>query len=136
VEKKARALAVVAYLVPLIGPLLVLLVGRKNLFAFYHACQALVVFVGAFLLSLIWGAFAWAISWIPLAGIIAGVSTFALVMATWLIAIISFVLGIRNSAQGSYRRVPIFGIYGERLFLRFNADEELVALQDRQEAVV
>jgi len=136
VEKNGRVPAFVAYLLPIIAPLLLLLFNRKNLFVAYHACQSLAIVFSAVLLTVFWAVVAWATSWIPLFGAIFCISTFALVISTWVLALVAWFLGMSNVLQGSYRRVPIFGQWGEKAFLRLHAEEEAVAPQEGQEATV
>jgi uncharacterized membrane protein len=136
VEKSPRTLAFIAYLLPLIGPFFILFYSRKNLFAVYHACQSLAIAAGTIMLPLLWLVVSWTISWIPLIGAVLVVSLFAVVMATWLAALITWIMGMVNALQGNYRRVPIFGQWGERAFLRFNADEGMSAPQEGQEAAI
>jgi uncharacterized membrane protein len=136
VAKSGRIPAFIAYLIPLIGPIYVLLFNRKDLFALYHACQSLAIVITSVLLTLLWGALAWGTSWISLIGPIFGVSTFALVMATWGLTLVTWFMGMWNALQGRYRRLPIFGQWGEKLFLRLHTEEEVVAPQESPEAAV
>jgi uncharacterized membrane protein len=136
VEKSSRTTAFLAYLLPVMGPLLILLFGRKHLLATYHACQSLAIVIAALLAPLVWVVLSWALSWIPLLGPILFASLFALVLATWVFAFITFLLGMSSALRGDFRRVPLFGQWGEQLFLRLHADEEIVAPQDGHEAVV
>ena len=54
-----RILALLTYLVVLVGPLLVLLFGRKNKFSLYHACQALGLLFVALVVPLLWFGIGW-----------------------------------------------------------------------------
>ncbi|MCX6050549.1 MAG: hypothetical protein NT075_36110 [Chloroflexi bacterium] len=117
-QKQNRTLAFLAYLIPVIGPLLVLLFNRKNGFALYHACQALALTIAAVIVPIAWVICGWIIIWVPLAGAVLAVSLFALVMAAYLTIVISLVLGLINSLRGRTSSVLVFGGWGESLFLR------------------
>ena len=132
----ARASAFVAYLLPIIGPLLILLFNRKNLFAIYHACQSLVLVAILIVIPIVWVVLSWLVSSVPIAGPLLGVSMFTLVMASWLLVLVAWVIGMVNALQGKYQRLPLFGRWGEKVFLYFNAIEETPASQETQEVVV
>lgn len=66
-----RILSLLAYLLVLIGPLLVLVFGRKNKFSLYHACQSLGLLFVAIAVPVLWFAIGW-------------IFTFLSVQAPWL----------------------------------------------------
>lgn len=55
----SRLLSLLAYLLVLVGPLLVLLFGRKNRFTLYHACQSLGLLFVAVVVPLLWFGIGW-----------------------------------------------------------------------------
>jgi uncharacterized membrane protein len=55
----SRLLSLLAYLLVLVGPLLVLLFGRKNKFSLYHACQSLGLLFVAVVVPLLWFGIGW-----------------------------------------------------------------------------
>ncbi len=55
----SRILSLLSYLLVLVGPLLVLLFGRKNKFGLYHACQALGLIFVAVAVPLLWFVIGW-----------------------------------------------------------------------------
>ena len=55
----SRILSLLAYLLVLVGPLLVLLFGRKNKFSLYHACQSLGLLFVAIVVPLLWFGIGW-----------------------------------------------------------------------------
>jgi uncharacterized membrane protein len=119
VAKPNRMMAFFAYLLPLVGSLLVFLTERKNLFALYHACQALALLLIAVLAPLVWLLFALAVTWIPIAGPVIGAGSFALVIAAYLAVLVALFFGIANSLQEKLEPVPIFGGWGLRIFEQF-----------------
>ncbi len=58
-EKPNRILSVLAYLLVLIGPLIILIFRRKDKFSLYHACQALALVLVAIVVPLGWLVIGW-----------------------------------------------------------------------------
>ena len=115
-EKPNRSLAFFAYLVPLLGPVMVLLAARKNLFVLYHACQALALVLLAVLTPAAWAVAGWLVLWIPLAGGLLMGGLFALVIAAYLAILTAWVAGMINGLRGQLQPIPFFGSWGDRLF--------------------
>jgi uncharacterized membrane protein len=112
---RSRAAALLAYLVPLAGPLAVLGIRRDDLFARYHAAQALTaqaVMIGA---PLIWLVLSWGLTWLPTAGPLLVVVLFALVLAVLLLMLLALLVGAVNALRGAVRPIPLIGERAERL---------------------
>ena len=58
-QKPNRLLALLSYLLILIGPLLLILFRRKDKFTLYHACQSLALVGAAIAVPLLWLAIGW-----------------------------------------------------------------------------
>jgi uncharacterized membrane protein len=58
-QKPNRFLALLSYLLILIGPLIFILFRRKDKFTLYHACQSLALIGGAIAVPLLWLAIGW-----------------------------------------------------------------------------
>ena len=110
----SRYLAFVAYLLSLPGALLVLLLRRDDPFVVYHARQSLAIVVAALVTPLLWALVAWATAWIPLAGVVVGLTLFALVIATFIGLIVSWVTGMVFALQGKVKPVPLVGSWAIR----------------------
>ena len=119
-QKPNRPLAFLAYLLPLIGPLLVWLLARKNTFALYHACQSLALTLIAIIVPLGWALIAWAMTWVPLAGPMMAAALFALVIAAYLALVVAWGMGLANALRALHSAVPMYGGWGERLYGRLN----------------
>ncbi len=117
-QKPNRLLAFLAYLLPVVGPLLVLLFNRRNSFALYHACQSLALTLAAVIVPIIWAVVGWIMIWVPLAGAVLAVAMFALVIAAYIAIVIGLVFGLINSLRGQTSSAVVFGGWGESLFLR------------------
>jgi uncharacterized membrane protein len=130
VSQPNRLFALLAYLLPLLGSLLVFMLDRKNVFARYHACQALALVLIAVLMPLAWLIAAWLAAWVPLAGAPLGIALFALVVAGYIAMAIAWLVGLYNSATGKLNAAPIFGGWGDRLFNWLGAMTPPTANQD------
>lgn len=117
-QKPNRTLAFLAYLLPVIGPLLVLLFNRKNNFALYHACQSLAITAAAIVVPIGWIVLGWILAWVPIAGALLAIAMFALVMAAYIALALGLVFGLINSLRAKQTAAPIFGEWGESLFIR------------------
>lgn len=58
-QKPNRLLALLSYLLILIGPLIFILFRRKDKFTLYHACQSLALIGGAIAVPLLWLIIGW-----------------------------------------------------------------------------
>ena len=117
-EKPNRLLAVISYLIPVLGSVVVFLVGRKNLFALYHACQAFALAMMVILLPVVWALISWVVAWVPLAGPTISAATFSIVMAGVLTFLILTVVGISKALGANVSPLFLVGKWGERLFVR------------------
>jgi uncharacterized membrane protein len=114
VSHSSRYLAFFAYLLSLPGALFVLLARRDDPFAVYHARQSLAIAIAAIVTPLVWAVVAWACAWIPTAGVLIGLSLFALVIAIYLGLLISWITGMIFALRGRARPVPLVGARATR----------------------
>jgi uncharacterized membrane protein len=114
VSQSSRYLAFLSYLLSLPGALFVLLARGDDLFAVYHARQSLRLAIIGIAAPLIWAVSAWLLAWIPLVGGMLGVILFALVIATYLGILISWIAGMIYSLKGQVRPMPLFGPRSKR----------------------
>ena len=108
-SQSSRYLAFFGYLLSLPGALFVLLARRDDPFAVYHARQSLRLAIIGIAAPLVWAVVAWILAWIPLAGGMLAVALFALVIATYVGIIISWIAGMIYSLKGQVRPLPLFG---------------------------
>ncbi len=118
VEQPNKPLSIISYLFPIIGPIITLIAARRNLFALYHACQAIALTLFALMLPVGWVVISWAIAWIPMAGPTIGASIFTLVVVGLVTAVILSVSGIVNAARGNSSPLFLIGQWGDRLYIR------------------
>jgi uncharacterized membrane protein len=102
VSGESKLFAFLAYLLGIIGFVLVFLVRRNDKYAMYHAKQSLMLFVAAVIISLV--------------GIVPILGWFAYVIGMiWLVIV--WVLALLRALSGVEKPVPLIGKYGEKLKL-------------------
>lgn len=102
VSGESKLFAFLAYLLGIVGFVLVLLVKRKDKYAMYHAKQSLMLFVAAVIISIV--------------GIVPILGWFAYVIGMiWLVIV--WVLALLRALSGVEKPVPLIGKYGEELKL-------------------
>jgi uncharacterized membrane protein len=114
VKKPGRIPAFLAYLLPFLGSLFVLLFRRDDRFATFHAKQAIALFVFAIAVPVVWAVVAWILTWIPVIGAMTAVGTFALVMAAWIFAAVTWVYGIVHALRLVLKPLPLVGRWAIR----------------------
>jgi uncharacterized membrane protein len=114
VSTQSRYSAFIAYLLPGLGPLYVLLGQRRNEFALYHARQSLLLLLAALLLPLAWAVVSWLLIWLPIVGPVLGAALFALVLAGYTGLIVSWVLGLVYALRGRMEPLPLMGRWAAR----------------------
>lgn len=110
-----RHLAFIAYLVPVLGWLYVLLFEKKDGFAVYHAKQAMMLTITAVVTPLIWAVAAWILVWIPFLGGVLAASLFTLVILAYLSLVVIWVVGMVNALQTKEKPLPVVGGWAERI---------------------
>lgn len=113
-----RVLAFLTYLLPIVGSLFVLLFGRRNALALYHACQSLALFLGVIVVPVGWAVIGWLVAQIPVAGPILAVALFALVIAAAIAVVVGWLTGLANALRARFIPIPVFGGWGDRTFAR------------------
>ncbi len=106
VSGESKVWAFLAYLLSIIGFVIVLLAKRKDSFAMYHAKQSLVLFIAAIIVAIIGSIF----NFIPILGPLISVVLRILIIVLWII-------GMVNSIQGKEKVLPLIGSYGQKINL-------------------
>jgi uncharacterized membrane protein len=114
-SRSSRYLAFFAYLLSALGALYVLLARRGDAFAVYHARQSLALAAAALAAPLAWAVVAWALLWVPLAGPVAAVALFALLIGVELGLGLAWVAGMVYALQGRVKVIPFVGRWAGRL---------------------
>jgi len=113
-NKTSRFLAVLNYLVPIIGWFYVFFFHRKNSAAIYHMRQSigLVLFLAAVTAG--WAVVAWFLAWIPYMAVL-GIALFAIVIAAYFYGLAVWILGLINALSDRQTPLPLFGQQANRL---------------------
>ncbi len=114
VSKPSRIPAVLAYLLPVIGWLFVLIFQRQNKLAVYHLRQSISLFLTLAVTLLGWIVVGWILAWIPYVAVIS-VALFAIVVAAYLFGVVAWILGMVNAARSRTVPLPLFGGFANRL---------------------
>lgn len=100
--------ALLAYLLPVLGPAYILSLRREDAFSRYHALQSLSIVAALILAPAVWIIFSWLVSLLPFGGVVAAY-VFALVVAVYLAVVVAWVVGIVNALRARRSPVPFFG---------------------------
>ena len=100
--------ALLAYLIPVLGPVCILALRRDDAFSRYHAFQGLAIVLALLLAPAAWFLFSWLVALLPFGGVIAA-CVFALVIAVYLAVVVAWVAGIVNVLRARRAPVPFFG---------------------------
>ena len=100
--------ALLAYLIPVLGPAYILVLRKEDAFSRFHALQSLSIVLALILAPVVWFVFSWLVVLLPFGGVIAAY-VFALVIAVYLAVAIAWVAGIVNALRAKRAPVPFFG---------------------------
>jgi len=114
VSTSQRILAFLAYLLLVVGWIIVLLFGRRSRFAVYHMKQSIALVLFLLAVAAGWALFTWLSAWISFLFII-GVASFSLVMAAILFGLVAWIVGMGNALGAQMRPLPIVGAWAKRL---------------------
>lgn len=114
-SRPKRYLALVVYLVPVLGWLYALVFHRQDEFATYHAKQSMVLTTVAVGAPAVWAIVGWIVSWVPLAGPLIAASLFALVMLVCVFLVATWVIAVVYALQGKMKPIPVLGGWAERI---------------------
>ena len=110
-----RWIAFLAY-IPVVGWLLVWGMRRSDELAVFHARQSVALTVLAVVIPLIWLVFALLVTAIPYAGPVIAVSSFALVVLTFLYLGVMWLMGFAHALQGKQSTLPLVNRVTVRIF--------------------
>jgi len=105
----SRYVAFFAYLLSVIGAVVVLLLRRDDRFAVYHAKQSLGLVLLAVVAVVVWTVAGWLMSWVPYVGFILAMATFALVIAAYITLVIGWLIGMKYALEEKMQPVPVVG---------------------------
>lgn len=132
-DRPSRILAVLAYLLLLVGPVVLLAVRRDDDFVRYHSRQSLGLAIAAIGAFVAWAVAGWIISLVPFYGFLVAVVLFAAVIGVLLVLAALWITGMVNSLRARRAALPVIGRYIDRLFERPASRGESAASLGRQD---
>jgi uncharacterized membrane protein len=109
VNKPHRFAAFIAYLLPVVGWLIVYLFYRDDEFAVFHTKQAVMLAILVVATPIVWAIGSWLVLWLPTAGPLIAAASFTLVMLVAFAALVLWILGMAYALQGKRQALPIVG---------------------------
>lgn len=108
-------LALVCYLIPVLGPAYLLLRKRDSRLAQVHARQMLALAAALVALFAGWLIAAWVFTWIPTIGPLVAALLFALVVAGLIAGAVLWLIGLIQALQGKEVALPVIWNVSRRL---------------------
>ena len=102
-KSDSKLWAFLAYLLGIIGFILVLLVKRTDKFAMYHAKQSLVLFIAGVIINV--------------AGMVPIIGWFVILPLGAIFLIVLWIIGMINAITGKEKALPLIGQFGEKIKL-------------------
>lgn len=113
-DDEGKLFAVLAYLLGIIGFLIVLLAKKDNKFAMYHAKQSLVLIIAALIIFIPGSIITAIIGIIPVIGWIIALVLSLVMMVIGLCFLVFVVLGIINAINLQMKPLPVIGKFAEK----------------------
>ena len=111
-----RLFAVLAYILPLIGGLIGLLIDGRNPLTRSHAQQSIAAIITLIASFLVWAVAGYLIAIIPGIGPIISIALFSMVIALSLFLALNWIVGLVVALRGLERKIPIANRIARRLF--------------------
>jgi uncharacterized membrane protein len=115
VKRSSQILAFIAYALWIVGWFIVMIFGRRDRFAAYHARQSLALSLAVIIAPLLWLVVGWGVAWIPLVGPVLWAASFSLVIGLAVLALIAWIYGMIHAARAQVKPLPFFGDWARRL---------------------
>jgi uncharacterized membrane protein len=109
-----RLLALIAYLLPVLGWIFIGIFQRRNAFAMFHLRQAIGIFLALLIAFLAWVVVGWVVAWIPY-GFVFSMALFSLVIVVVIAVAVAWIVGIVNALLLRKKFSPIIGRWADRL---------------------
>lgn len=111
---EGKVFAIIAYILGIIGFLIVLLAKRDNKLAMYHAKQSLVLNIAAIIAMIALSIVSLILAFIPVLGALLAA---LLTLAFYIGVIYLLIVGIINAAKEVMKPLPYIGQYAEKINL-------------------
>ncbi len=108
-SQSSKISAFLAYLLLVIGWIYVLVARRDDRFALYHTRQSIALVLVAIGVVIVWAVAAWIMTWIPFVGQLLAAASFALVMLTYMLLFVFWLMGMRQALTAKAKPLPLAG---------------------------
>lgn len=115
-DNNGRLFAILAYIVPVIGGIIGIVVNGDNALTRKHSQQTIGAILTMVVAFLIWVIVGFIIALIPFVGPIATVCLFALIIAYYILLGVSWIVGLIYAIQGRDMEFPIASRMTKRIF--------------------
>lgn len=115
-DDEGKIFAILAYLLGIIGFLIVLLAKKDNKFAMYHAKQALMVNIAAIVVAIPLAIVMMVLMFIPFVNIVAGILGMLFWLCFVLCLLVLVVMGIIAAINLQMKPLPVIGTLAEKWF--------------------
>ena len=109
-------LALLCYLIPVVGPIVMLALARDSRVAKSHGKQVLAMDVSLVGMFVVWGVVAWVLAWLPTVGPMTAAMLFAVVIAGVLALAVLWVIGLVQALRGKEINLPVVSSVSRRIF--------------------
>jgi len=109
-------LSLLCYLIPVVGPIVMLTLSRDSRVARSHGQQVLAMEVSLVGLFAVWGMVAWLLAWIPTIGPMTAAMLFAVVIAGIFGLAVLWAVGLVQALRGKEIHLPIVSNVSHRIF--------------------
>lgn len=120
----SRVFAVLAYLLPLVGGLLGILLDGRNPLTRVHAQQSIATVLAFIISFFVWGAIGYVVAQVPIFGPIVSISLFSLVIAMAVFLAVNWLISLARALRGKERTIPFANRIVLRLFDRASAQKQ------------
>lgn len=114
--RSQRALAVLAYALPLLGGALGLAIDRGNSLTRMHATQSIGALLTLALSLVAWAVAGFALALVPVIGPIVSISLFSLVIAMAIFLAVNWIINLWFALRGEERTIPLANRVTLRVF--------------------
>ena len=115
-RSETTLLSLICYLIPVLGPVYLLVQKRDSRFATVHAQQMLALALSLVALLAGWAVVGWVMAWIPTAGPLIAGMLFALVITGLIAGAVLWLTGLIHALRGREATLPVVWNVSQRLF--------------------
>ena len=115
-DASGRLFAALAYILPIIGGLIGLLLDGRNPLTRAHAQQSIAAVLALVLSFFAWAALGYLLALVPIIGPILSISLFSLVIAMAIFLVVNWFISLALALRGQERAIPFANRIARRVF--------------------